>query len=148
VPAAGFARVQSGFPLLVVSGDEKVQSSLKTILRPDCKLHRASGRRDALTAIRRIRPWVVVCDQNLSDGDWRDLLNDLDQEQRTPPLIVSSRLADERLWAEVLNLGGYDLLANPFAATEVRRVVQMAAYRGNTSGADQCPPVVSRGAAE
>ena len=45
-------------------------------------------------------------------------------------MIVSSRLADDCLWAEVLNLGGYDLLAKPFAAAEVSRVVKMAARRG------------------
>jgi DNA-binding response OmpR family regulator len=43
-----------------------------------------------------------------------------------PDLIVASRLADEYLWAEVLNLGGYDVLAKPFNAEEVRRVVGLA----------------------
>jgi len=146
VSAAGYARAQGGFPLLVVSGDEEMHASLGNILLRDCELYRASGLHDALPSVRRFHPWVVVCDQNLADGDWRDVLRDLETEQRTPPLIVSSRLADERLWAEVLNLGGYDLLANPFAATEVRRVVQMAAHRGNTSGTDQRPLVDSRGA--
>jgi hypothetical protein len=43
-----------------------------------------------------------------------------------PQLIVADRLADELLWAEVLNLGCYDLLTTPFAAEEVLRVVPMA----------------------
>ena len=34
--------------------------------------------------------------------------------------------ADERLWAEALNLGAYDVLAKPFDRTEVMRVVSMA----------------------
>ena len=125
--------VQTDFPLLVVSSDERVHLSLSRILQAECKLHRASGRRDALSSVRRFKPWVVVCDQNLADGDWRDLLSDLQNEKRVPPLIVSSRVADDRLWAEVLNLGGYDLLANPFAAPEVSRVVKMAANRGAKS---------------
>ena len=41
-------------------------------------------------------------------------------------MIVTSRLADDRLWAEVLNLGGYDVLAKPFDASEVARVVGTA----------------------
>jgi hypothetical protein len=41
-------------------------------------------------------------------------------------LVVASRLADERLWAEVLNLGGHDVLAMPFDAHEVRRVMESA----------------------
>jgi CheY-like chemotaxis protein len=36
-----------------------------------------------------------------------------------PMLIVTSRLADDYLWAEALNLGAYDVLAKPFDASEV-----------------------------
>jgi hypothetical protein len=39
---------------------------------------------------------------------------------------VSSRLADESLWAEVLNLGGYDLLQTPFEPSELFRVLHLA----------------------
>jgi DNA-binding response OmpR family regulator len=84
--------------------------------------------------VRRIHPWVVICDQTLADGDWRDLLVALQAEADAPPLIVVSRLADDRLWAEVLNLGGYDLLTKPFIAVEVTRVVRMAARRGMKAG--------------
>jgi hypothetical protein len=41
-------------------------------------------------------------------------------------VIVSSRLADERLWAEVLNLGGYDVLGMPFEPEKVLRVADSA----------------------
>lgn len=41
-------------------------------------------------------------------------------------MIVASRLADERLWAEVLNVGGYDLLVKPFEKDEVAWVVGLA----------------------
>jgi hypothetical protein len=41
-------------------------------------------------------------------------------------LVVASQPADGRLWAEVLNLGGYDVLAKSFDATEVNRVVDSA----------------------
>ena len=36
-----------------------------------------------------------------------------------PRFVVSSRLADDHVWAEVLNLGGYDVLCTPFEAREV-----------------------------
>lgn len=39
-----------------------------------------------------------------------------------PNLIVSSRLADARLWVEVLNLGGFNVLVTPFETEEVLRV--------------------------
>jgi FixJ family two-component response regulator len=63
---------------------------------------------------------VVICERSLADGDWKDLLG------KTARLIVTSHAADEALWAEVLNLGGYDVLAQPFDEQEVRRVVALA----------------------
>jgi DNA-binding response OmpR family regulator len=39
---------------------------------------------------------------------------------------VTSRLADDRLWAEVLNIGGYDVLAKPFVPAEVFRTISLA----------------------
>jgi FixJ family two-component response regulator len=42
------------------------------------------------------------------------------------PVIVTSRLADDCLWAEVLNLGSYDLLMKPFDGEETVRVLAMA----------------------
>jgi DNA-binding response OmpR family regulator len=40
--------------------------------------------------------------------------------------MVTSRLADERLWAEALNLGAYDVLAKPFDGREVIRILSLA----------------------
>jgi DNA-binding response OmpR family regulator len=55
---------------------------------------------------------------------------DLLEEAR--PLIVTDRAADEALWAEVLNLGGFDVLAQPFDPTEVSRVVASAGRSART----------------
>jgi DNA-binding response OmpR family regulator len=69
---------------------------------------------------------VVITDSQLPDGRWHDMLRELRRRPADPPLIVASRLADNRLWAEVLNLGGYDVLATPFEAQEVVRSVSPA----------------------
>jgi len=42
---------------------------------------------------------------------------------------VYSRLADESLWAQVLNLGGFDVLMTPFEPAEVLRVTFAACRR-------------------
>jgi hypothetical protein len=39
---------------------------------------------------------------------------------------VTSRLADERLWSEVLNLGGYDVLPQPLDRNEALRTIGLA----------------------
>ena len=46
--------------------------------------------------------------------------------ERAPVLIVTSKVADEYLWSEVLNLGGYDVLAQPLDRDEVTRVARSA----------------------
>jgi DNA-binding response OmpR family regulator len=67
---------------------------------------------------------AVICEPNLPDGDWKSLLKEMNRIPAPPSLIVTSRVADQRLWAEVLNLGAYDLLlATPFEAEEVLRVI-------------------------
>jgi DNA-binding NtrC family response regulator len=69
---------------------------------------------------------VVVCERDLPDGNWKHLFDKVGELAHPPRFIVASRLADERLWAEVLNLGGYDVLATPFDADEVHRVMSYA----------------------
>jgi DNA-binding NtrC family response regulator len=69
---------------------------------------------------------VLICEVDLPDGTWRGLLHRAEQFPRPPRVVVASRLADERLWAEVLNLGGFDVLSTPFEASEVRHVVAHA----------------------
>lgn len=69
---------------------------------------------------------VVICEDVLPDGTWRDVLAALDQVQSPPALIVTSPVAGPHLWAEVLNLGGYDVLAQPFSNQEALWSLQHA----------------------
>jgi hypothetical protein len=42
---------------------------------------------------------------------------------------VTSSCADEYLWAEVLNLGGFDVIAQPFNPEELRHILLSACLR-------------------
>jgi DNA-binding NtrC family response regulator len=81
---------------------------------------------DALRHNSHVIP-VVICNHTLPDGDWTQILAAADGIAIRPSLVASSRMADERLWAEVLNLGAFDLLlGGPFDREEVLRVVENA----------------------
>ena len=69
---------------------------------------------------------IVVCERYQVDGNWQDLLNGAQELELPSSLIVCSSLADEYLWAEVLNLGGCDVLVKPFEDHEVLRAAYMA----------------------
>ena len=69
---------------------------------------------------------VVLCEADVQRRTWVDMLESCRNVLRPPSLIVSSRLADERLWGEALNLGAWDVLAKPFNHIEVIRSVKSA----------------------
>ncbi|QOY90051.1 response regulator [Paludibaculum fermentans] len=69
---------------------------------------------------------IVLSACELGSDTWREMLDALAAFSRPPLLIVISRLDDEGLWAEALNLGVYDLLVKPFDADEVGRILGQA----------------------
>ena len=86
------------------------------------KLHEASDCHEALALLRGLTVPVLLCERNHVDGNWEDLLKATAILPAPPNLIVFCRLADDCLWAEVLNLGGFDVLMPPFEPEEVLRV--------------------------
>jgi len=67
---------------------------------------------------------VAFCEATLPDGTWKDVLDFTLTPEVTCSLVVTSTLIDPRLWSEVLNLGGFDVLSKPFVEHEVRRVLE------------------------
>lgn len=91
-----------------------------------CQLAQAADLAEALAVLNQCEVSVVLCEHDLVRGDWRDLLRRLLELPHPAALIVTSRLADEQLWAEALNLGAWDVLAKPFDRTEVTRSIERA----------------------
>jgi DNA-binding NtrC family response regulator len=70
---------------------------------------------------------LVLTDLVLPDGSWCDVLSRGRDLQPEAEVVVCARLADERLWTEVLDAGGFDVLAEPYQDLEVERIVARAA---------------------
>ncbi len=116
--------------LVLVSPLEEDHLSLgRFLISTGFRVHRARTRQEALAALRNRRVAVVISERELPEGGWKDVLQDLTPLADPPFLIVTSRYADDHLWAEVLNLGGHDVLPKPFHAGEVTRVVSLAYER-------------------
>lgn len=90
------------------------------------RLFEARGRRQALKSLERNPVQVVLAEANLPDWSWKKMLGEVRRLAPAPQLIVASRTADDSLWSEVLNFGGYDVLAQPLVRDEVERVVASA----------------------
>ncbi len=120
-------------PVLSISPMEEDHFFLQSILNHSTidpsrtfKVNACATLASALLALRKRQFEVVVCERDLTPGSWKDVLEQVTILPDPPSLIVTSRLADERLWAEALNLGAYDVLAKPFDRTEAMRVVGAA----------------------
>jgi DNA-binding NtrC family response regulator len=72
---------------------------------------------------------VVLTEAVLADGNWLDALHVVREHPNELEVIVTDAQADARLWSEALNMGAFDLLAQPFYEPEVKRIVYNACFR-------------------
>jgi DNA-binding response OmpR family regulator len=86
----------------------------------------AATGREALAAISHTGAGAVICDESLP---WRDLLSYLAEDCDPPRVIVIASAPQNTMWAEVLSLGGFDVLAKPFVEDEVSRLMGMVCAR-------------------
>ena len=112
--------------LLLLSPERR--SKLMTLLEgKDMQIFLASDFRDAQQKLSgRISYDLLVADVELPDGTWQDLLQLLLESKRPCEMILCSRSGDDRLWAEALQCGAYDLLVEPYEQQEVHRIIESA----------------------
>jgi len=113
--------------VLAVSPNEEDHASLRAIFgHSNWKIFEAHACHEAVSFLTNHRMAVLICERDLPDGDWRTLLDSLSALPLPPLLVVTSRDADDTLWADVLNLGAYDVLSKPFDRAEVTRIISLA----------------------
>ena len=112
--------------LLVGAGAESRLVMFDVFRSAGWRLFQARDRKQALGCLDRQPVQVVVTNADVLAWPWKEALEDLGRMSRPPQLVVTSRTADESLWAEVLNWGAYDVLAEPFQRDEVERVIASA----------------------
>ena len=116
--------------ILFVSGHREDALRLSQMLRSlPVRLDHVESVQQARAELRRAEYDVILTESSLPDGNWLDVLHLTRETPRSVEVIVTDAHADARFWSEVLNLGGYDLLAQPFYEPEVRRILYNACSR-------------------
>jgi len=112
--------------ILSVSANRDDHLALNRMI--DHKFWELRTARTCRSAVRRLdrNIAVIFSECSLPDGTWKDILNRIVQMDKPPQLIVTSRLADAYICSEVINLGGFDVLAKPLDEWEVRRTLAAA----------------------
>ena len=138
-------------PVLSVSPVRNDHTTLERLLpQPQWCVYRADTVQSALKLLRTLRPGpVVVCERDMLPGLWQELLAETGSLPEPPSIVVASRLADDHLWAEALNLGAYDVLAKPFDVLELTRSLRLAWLhaQGQQEMSGPLPEVMVAGAA-
>jgi len=112
--------------LLISPFDEDHQHLSDILKHSNWQQHGVRTQKESLDFLRDNVTPVVICESELPDGSWRDVLSQFGRMRCPPFLVVTSRLADDRLWSEALNLGAYNVLAKPLNMTEVFHVISLA----------------------
>ena len=116
--------------ILFVSGQHADAHRLSQMLRSlPVVLDHVVSLRQARAKLQQDEYDVILTEATLPDGNWVDTLHLAREIPREVEVIVTDRQADSRFWAEALNLGAYDLVAQPFYEPEVRRILFNACTR-------------------
>jgi DNA-binding NtrC family response regulator len=113
--------------ILSVSSTGADHEALERILRRDrWTVHPVRTVSAAMSVLAKNRLPIVICESDVAGVSWKAVLEQLRLLGDSPSVLVSSRLADEHLWVEALNLGAYDVLSKPFDRAELTRILDSA----------------------
>lgn len=113
--------------ILSLSADKQDHSSLRIVFRnPKWDVLQATNLAAARALLRERSVSVLVCDCDSTQEPWTEIVEQVERMPLAPAVIVTSRLADDRLWSQALHLGAWDVLAKPFREAEVVRSVRYA----------------------
>ena len=128
--------------ILVVDDDLHVRRFLRTIVTGHGHtVVEAGSVAEAIEAIARVQPAVVLLDLGLPDGDGLQVLRQIPPESR-PPIIVLSARGQEGDKVAALDAGAEDYLTKPFGAGELLARIRVVMRR---TGSNATPDVIEVG---
>lgn len=120
------ADARHGIFILAVVTPRRSAEIKRVLSHTRWQTHVVSSIHEAVQALRCLPVSVVLCEDRLSDGKWLDFMRESEQLCKCPETIVLSECAGSTLWGEVLDCGGYGVLALPLDPREVYEVIPMA----------------------
>jgi two-component system, NtrC family, response regulator PilR len=116
--------------ILFVSQRAEDAGRLSHMLQPALLLlEHAASLQQARVKLREQDYDVLLTEAILPDGTWLDALEIAQRNPGRMSVVVTDVLADTGFWTDVLNLGAYDVLPQPFYAPEVRRILYNACWQ-------------------
>jgi two-component system KDP operon response regulator KdpE len=116
----------SGARVLVVDDEPGILRAVQTNLgRHDFQVDTASTAQEALAALWRVHPDLILLDLGLPDMDGLEVIRAIRARMSTPIVVLSARNAEHDKVA-ALDLGADDYLTKPFGINELLARVRVA----------------------
>ena len=114
--------------ILVVDDERPARVGMRKVLqRTGFKVVEAADGKDALQAVGREHPDIVLLDVNIPPPDGMEVLKRLAGEPGAPLVIMITAYGSERLAAEAIKQGAYDYIPKPYELDELRAAARRAA---------------------
>jgi len=110
----------------LITGDADRRALAGICSRNRWNLLFAGTRREARSALDRLKAPVILCDRDLPGDGWRATVEDLASSPHHACIILVSGVVDAYLWNEVVLTGGFDVLSKPLREDDVVRAVRLA----------------------
>jgi DNA-binding NtrC family response regulator len=81
---------------------------------------------EAWSAANRLHSPVVLCEREVPGLEWQDAVRMLASATPHPCVILASPAVDEHMWKEIVERGGYDVVAKPLRDAEAARTIRLA----------------------
>ena len=116
--------------VLIALADPASRRALSTLLsQHDAEPVFAMSMREARAVLAHEPVALVVCEDSLRDGSYRDLLPVARAAKGDVPVVVTSRTDNPEEYLEAMKLGAFDFVSEPFSRAELDRIVFNALNR-------------------
>jgi DNA-binding NtrC family response regulator len=120
-------RKVSHIPVIALAVSDHDREVLTSISKQEpWEMHFAESRVEAWDVLNRSGSPVVLYDRDWPNAEWRTTVQSFASSPQRPCVILTSRVADDYLWQELIRCGGHDLLAKPLRVEDVTRALKLA----------------------
>jgi DNA-binding NtrC family response regulator len=122
-------------PVVALIRDGQDRDLLELIaIRDQLDIHFADTCDEAWNATNRLQSPVVLCGRDVPGIEWPDAVRILASAVPRPCVILTSPVTDSYMWKEIVERGGYDVLATPLRDADTTRSIRLAlSYWRSTS---------------
>lgn len=124
--------------ILVIEDEPDMGVTYERLLRrAGHRVVRAASRAEGMRLLESLRPWLVISDLRLPDGDGLDIIRAAQELDQPPAVIAITAFSSREMRQSALAAGASAFLAKPFGIAEFSSLVEDLMNRRHDGGGDR-----------